>query len=118
MKIEEITTYEQILEFIEPIHDEASTAILSLNNFYRNMADEVQEAIIEGWVLDWWNECKYEYEDEIVTFGQLPLFTKFVYKNTHMCKIPNSSGPLTRAMGMDYKGMMHQIGPGEVVEKD
>ena len=70
MKISEIKTYYEILEFIE------------------TTCDEAQEA------------------------------TRFSYKNTYMCKVPCTSGPLARAMGMDYTGNMHQIGPDEVVEKD
>lgn len=120
MKISEIKTYYEILEFIETTCDEAQEAIEGINTFKAYLASEEQEEIIEKWVLDWWKENKdiYEDEEEVVTFGRLPLFTRFSYKNTYMCKVPCTSGPLARAMGMDYIGNIHQISPNEVVDKD
>jgi hypothetical protein len=93
MNPETISKFEDIVDYIsKETDDECTHSINGLYDFYHGMAEKDQKKIIEGWVEEWWAEVKDcyidDYNDQFSNFEQLPVFSKFVYKNNTVCKVP------------------------------
>jgi hypothetical protein len=121
MRARKVKTYEEIVKYIEEeIFDETSEAIHGIDTFKKYLADDDQEAMIEEWVKEIWENIKEDiiFEEEQYrnyTFEQVPLLGKFVYNTFAMAKIMDEDTGVE--MGIDYMGRRTLIEPNEVVER-
>lgn len=121
MKASEVKTYEEIVDYIaENVCDETAESVYGIDVYKKYCYDKEQEATIEKWVLELWDNIKGhiisdEEHYENYTFEQVPLLGKFVYNTFAMVKILDDS--TGTELGIDYMGRRTLIESGEVVER-